>query len=175
MKNSTQTAEDIRIYVACLAAYNNGILHGHWIDATQSPEDIRDGINQMLKCSPIDDAEEWAIHDYDGFGTCYLSECEDIQTVSLLAMFIEEHGELGAELYSHFGDLECASKAMEDSYCGCYESIADYARYLTEDTTCIPDNLSHYIDYESMGRDMAICDVFTIETAHDEVHVFWQH
>ena len=29
-----------RIYVACLAAYNNGRLHGRWIDADQSVEDI---------------------------------------------------------------------------------------------------------------------------------------
>lgn len=25
---------DNRIYVACLASYNNGVLHGKWIDAT---------------------------------------------------------------------------------------------------------------------------------------------
>ena len=25
-----------RIYVACLAAYNNGILHGAWIEATEA-------------------------------------------------------------------------------------------------------------------------------------------
>ncbi len=30
----------IRIYVACLAAYNNGILHGAWIDATQGEDGI---------------------------------------------------------------------------------------------------------------------------------------
>ena len=29
-----------RIYVACLAAYNNGCLHGRWIDAT-TPDEIR--------------------------------------------------------------------------------------------------------------------------------------
>ena len=29
-----------RIYVACLAAYNAGRLHGRWIDANQSAEDI---------------------------------------------------------------------------------------------------------------------------------------
>jgi antirestriction protein len=31
---ATLTTEP-RIYVACLAAYNNGNLHGAWIDATQ--------------------------------------------------------------------------------------------------------------------------------------------
>ena len=30
------------IYVACLAAYNNGCLHGAWIDAAQEPEEIEE-------------------------------------------------------------------------------------------------------------------------------------
>lgn len=34
------TSSDIRIYVACLAAYNNGILHGAWIDADQDVDDM---------------------------------------------------------------------------------------------------------------------------------------
>ena len=33
-----------KIYVACLAAYNNGILHGRWIDANQDADTIRDEI-----------------------------------------------------------------------------------------------------------------------------------
>jgi len=46
---------------------------------------------------------------------------------------------------------------------------------LTEGTE-IPQYLQFYIDYEKMGRDMELSgDVFTIETAHDEVHVFWSH
>ena len=56
-------SEDIRIYVADLAAYNNGILHGVWIDVTQELDDIWDQVNKMLKASPIDEvAEEYAIH-----------------------------------------------------------------------------------------------------------------
>ncbi len=47
---------------------------------------------------------------------------------------------------------------------------------LTEGTSEIPKDLEFYIDYERMGRDMEYSgDVFTIETAHDEVHVFWNH
>jgi len=31
-------------------------------------------------------------------------------------------------------------------------------------------------DYERMGRDMDLSgDIYTIETAYDEVHVFWSH
>ncbi|RAN38199.1 antirestriction protein ArdA, partial [Hyphomonas sp. GM-8P] len=50
-----------RIYVACLAAYNNGCLHGRWIEAT-TPDDIMGQVRAMLAASPLPGAEEWAIH-----------------------------------------------------------------------------------------------------------------
>jgi len=58
---------DIQIYVACLASYNNGILHGAWINAEQDAYAIYDEVQTMLTASPVKDAEEWAIHDYEGF------------------------------------------------------------------------------------------------------------
>jgi len=56
-----------RIYVACLAAYNNGKLRGEWIDANQDDDAIFDDIKKILSTSPEPLAEEWAIHDYEGF------------------------------------------------------------------------------------------------------------
>ncbi|RAN32203.1 antirestriction protein ArdA, partial [Hyphomonas pacifica] len=50
-----------RIYVACLAAYNNGCLHGRWIGAT-TPDEIMEKVRAMLADSPLPGAEEWAIH-----------------------------------------------------------------------------------------------------------------
>jgi len=169
--------DEIRVYVADLAAYNNGILHGAWIDATQELDDIQDQINTMLKASPVEDAEEWAIHDYEGFCGYQLSEYEGIESAHNIACFIEEHGDLVGDLLNHFGgDLDDAHKAMEENYCGCYTSLADYAQELTEQTSEIPKHLEFYIDYEHMGRDMEMSgDVFTIETAYDEVHIFWAH
>lgn len=165
-----------RIYVACLAAYNHGILHGAWIDATLEPDAILEATKAMLKASPIPDAEEWAIHDYEGFENFRLSEWEDFAKVHAYATFIKEHGLLGAELLAHANTLEDAQTFMEDGYRGCYTSLADFAQELIEDITKIPENLAYYIDYERMARDMEMSgDIFTIETAHDEVHVFWNH
>lgn len=42
---------DNRIYVACLASYNNGVLHGKWIDATADVEAMQDDINEILRSS----------------------------------------------------------------------------------------------------------------------------
>jgi antirestriction protein len=165
---------EIRIYMACLAAYNNGYLHGRWIDALIGADSIQDEINEMLKTSPMPDAEEWALHDYEGFEGLSLSEYEGLENICEKAEFIEEHGRMGAMLAEHFGgDMEEARTALDDQYAGSYKTLADFAEEITEQTTVIPDALQYYIDYERMGRDMAVNDVFTIEAAFEEIHVFW--
>lgn len=164
-----------RIYVADLAAYNAGYLHGVWVDAADELDDIWKQLNKMLASSPVECAEEYAIHDYEGFQGYSLSEYEGIDTAHEIACYLEEHGEIAGDLLNHFnGNIEEATKAIEECYQGCHSSLADYAQGLTEDTTEVSQNLSFYIDYERMGRDMEMSgDIFTIETAHDEVHVFW--
>ncbi len=174
--NETEIQEDdIQIYVADLAAYNAGYLHGVWIDATQELDDMQSQINAMLQVSPVFDAEECAIHDSDGFEGCSIDEYEDLDAVHNKAMFIEKHGALGAHVLANFGgDLEEASKCLEECYQGVFKSVADYAQELTEDTTEIPNHLAPYIDYEGIARDMDLNgDIFTIETAWNEIHVFW--
>jgi antirestriction protein len=164
-----------RIYVADLSAYNNGRLHGTWIDATQETDDIWAEISTMLKASPERFAEEHAIHDYEGFAGASISEYQSIETVQKIALFIEEHGELGASVLENFGgDMEEAQTALEESYNGEHKSLADFAEELTEETSEIPQHLQYYIDYEKMGRDWELSgDIFTIETGFEEVHIFW--
>lgn len=166
--------EPIRIYVACLASYNNGTLHGEWIDATQGQDAIWRDVSQMLLRSPAEYADEWAIHDYEGFGSIHLSEYASFETVASYATFIEEHGDLGAKLVSYFGDLDDARDAIADHYAGQYDSLTDYAEQLTEEMTQIPESLRFYIDYEKMARDLEINDVLAIQDGH-AVHVFWRH
>lgn len=169
------TKDEIRIYVACLAAYNNGILHGRWIDATDGEDHIWSETRAMLAASPILGTEEWAIHDYEGFEGADLSEYSSFETVCTMATFIEEHGELGGKLLAHFScDLDEASAAFQ-SYSGEHKSLEDFAYDLTEQSgTEIPESLANYIDYAAMGRDMELNgDTYTIETGFEQVHIFW--
>jgi len=85
-------SEEIRIYVACLAAYNNGKLHGVWINACLDIDEIQEQVNEMLAFSPEEDAEEWAVHDYEGSGSYRMSEYEGLETAHEIACFISEHG-----------------------------------------------------------------------------------
>lgn len=174
MGNSLKTTFEPRIYVACLAAYNNGYLHGAWIDAAQEPWSIYDDVKAMLTASPIAGAEEWAIHDYEGFGDVRIEEYTGFERVSALASFIAQHGEIGAALLDYYcGDLEEAQEAITDRYMGEHASLADYVQEVTEETTTIPQALHYYIDWQAMARDAEMSgDVFTVSTAYDVVHVF---
>ncbi len=162
-----------KIYVACLAAYNNGHLHGEWIDADQDAWSIYDNVKEMLAASPVADAEEWAIHDFEGFEGIRIEEYDGFERVAELAAYVIEHGKLGAEVFSYFGSIEEARSVLSDQYAGQYESLADFAQEITEETASIPENLRFYVDYERMARDMAISDVIAFETGMSEVHVFW--
>lgn len=163
-----------KIYVACLAAYNSGYLHGGWIDAHQEPEQIRAEIALMLARSPIPDAEEYAIHDHEGFEGVEVSEYAGIERVADLASFVSEHGELGSLVLAHFGgDIEQATQALTEAYFGEYRDLADFIQESTENALEIPQSLRFYIDWQAMARDAELNgEVFTIESAHDEVHVF---
>ncbi|UAL10216.1 antirestriction protein ArdA [Caulobacter segnis] len=163
-----------RIYVACLAAYNNGHLHGAWIDV-EDADDVREAIAAMLASSPIAGAEEYAIHDYEDFGGVEIAEYAGIDRVVEIAGFLRERGPLGALVLEHLsGDLSAAAEALDDGYRGVFARLADYFQELTEETTAIPESLRYYIDYDAMARDASINgDVFTLEAPHGEVHVFW--
>lgn len=171
----TEQKGDIRIYVACLAAYNNGRLHGRWIDAAQGVDAIRVEVTEMLAASPISDAEEWAIHDYEGFGDAPISEYEGLNSVADKAAFIARHGLLAAKLLEHWcGDLDQARRSLEDHYIGAFPSLEDFARDRTELGEDISESIAPYIDYERMGRDMVLGGtVFTLDIGFPEVQIFW--
>lgn len=182
MEASTHETQDRpRIYVASLADYNSGTLHGRWIFADDTADEIQRQVADMLSASGEEIAEEWAIHDYEGFGSLRLTEYEDLAKVADLGALIGEHGVMFAELAAHFGGLsglEEARRYMEDGYCGDFDTLEDYARELIEECygseiQKLPDIVRYHIDYDGIAHDLEIGgDVFTIEHG-SRVHVFY--
>lgn len=167
-------SESPSIYVADLAAYNNGLLRGVWIDATENLDGIKNKIQEMLADSPIESAEEYAIHDYENFGGYRVGEYEGIESVCEIADFVAVYPEFGAELLNYFGNVDESRQMAEDNYCGCYETVAEYAQETIEETSEIPQHLASYIDYRAMARDWELSgDLLTFETGYKEVHVFY--
>ena len=163
-----------RIYVACLSAYNSGHLHGVWIAVT-TPEEMTICVQSMLAASPIPNAEEWAIHDYEGFEGARLSEYASFETVTALAEFVQEYGHLSVQVYIHFGeDLSQARAAFED-YAGVFTNAAEFAEQLYDCTgDTIPEPLRYYVDWQALARDMILNgEIIALQTSFDETHIFW--
>lgn len=126
-----------RIYVASLTDYNNGELHGTWLDAVDI-DDVWEGVKAMLEASPYNarpelliygPAEEWAIHDHEGFGSWRLGESESFERVCRVGAFIQEHGEAAEKFIGLIDDAELDEDLEERftaAYRGEWDSEEDY-------------------------------------------------
>lgn len=196
-----------RIYVACLAAYNNGCLHGTWIDADQPADEIWADIQAMLKESPENrtcqwcgatlvstdpvcwdkpcshgqhmpgHAEEWAIHDYEGFGELRLSEWESVERVAAIAAGIAEHGSAFAAWLAYDDSRDPADhEAFEDVYRGEWDSLREYAENYAEEVgmydAAEKTGFAHVtVDIDALERDLDI-EMYTAPADGYRVHVF---
>jgi antirestriction protein len=122
-----------RIYVASLSDYNAGRLHGEWIDADQEVEELGEAVGRMLATSPEPVAEEFAIHDYDGFGPASLGEYEPLERIALLAAGIKAHGPAFGAWAALVGTDPDQLKSFEEAYRGHWESVREYADQLLDD------------------------------------------
>ncbi|MDB9846211.1 antirestriction protein ArdA [Acidimicrobiales bacterium] len=167
-----------KIYAACLAAYNSGYLHGDWIHADQEAEYLHAEIQDMLERSPIRGAEEWAIHDYEGFGAFNLHEYENLETVARVAGGIALHGLAFSHWIHEVGsDAEDAVETFDDHYVGRWDSVGEYAEQLVEDMGHDPIREEAEwmrpfirIDYQTMGA--AITSGMATAQDQDGVHIF---
>jgi antirestriction protein len=171
-----------RIYVASLADYNAGRLHGAWIDATQDPEQIQADIASMLERSHEPLAEEWAIHDYEGFCGMGLSEYESVERVSRIATCIAEYGGAFASWATICDETQDTIEAFEDAFRGSFPSREAYAEEIAVDLgyddlieNVIPGHLAPYVrfDADAYAHDIELNGDITIIAASDGgVHVF---
>lgn len=171
-----------KIYVACLSAYNNGHLHGLWIDATQDADEIQEDIKWMLSWSPVvheQACEEWAIHDYENWMGIKIDEYEDISKVAELATVLEEHGKPFAIYYNYYGN-DVTVEDFEEYYLGLYESKEDFVYQQWDECGQLKELeklgiSSYYINWEGIANDWFIDSYLSIETSYQEVHVFIRH
>ena len=167
-----------RIYVASLSDYNNGILHGCWMNAGSNAETMQQEVDEMLRSSPTtrrygEPAEEWAIHDYEGFGDLRLSEMDSLDYVPRIASGIENHGLAFAAWVS---EVNCDPEQMEqfeERFQGEWESVEAYAENLLDELSAqrvideAPEWLQPYLklDVAGFARDLeAGGDITTAET-----------
>jgi antirestriction protein len=169
-----------RIYVASLSDYNAGRLHGIWISLDDDIESTWSQLHGMLAASPEPHAEEWAIHDYEGFGPLALDEWENIAQVQRVANGIAEHGEAFAHwaalLDRRFWDDQL--ERFGDHYQGTWSTVEAFAEQMLDDLGVELDDigptwLQPYIsiDVAAFARDLTTTD-YRISEGKEGVHVF---
>lgn len=171
-----------RVYVASLSDYNAGRLHGQWIDAAQEPEEIHADIASMLSESRESGAEEWAIHDFEGFGPLRLSEYESPEYVTAVARGIVEHGQAFAAWAALVDGDRQSLGGFSDSYLGEWESVEAYAESMLDDLgieeeldRVVPAWVRPYVqlDTEAFARDIVLGgDVSSAESPSGAVWLF---
>ncbi len=161
-------AEVPRVWAGSLVDYNNGILHGDWIDVDGDEAELTQEVQAMLAASPTaratgEPAEEWGIFDYENFGPLQLSEYEGLDRVASLATGIREHGLAFAAWAAERPD-QVTEAAFETHYIGDYESVEAYAAELVADLGAgealarFPEWLQPYVhlDLGGLARDLQL-------------------
>lgn len=174
-----------RVYVASLADYNAGRLHGEWIILDGDADDLHQRVQAMLGRSPEPIAEEWAIHDYEGFGPLALHEYESLDALAALAEGIREHGAAFAHWAALAGpDTEDLLKRFADAYLGHWETVEAFAENLFDDfgyqdllDQAIPEQLQAYVtlDAAAFARDLQLGGDITTSEGDGGVYVFNAH
>jgi len=155
-----------QVYVACLGCYNEGRLHGSWVDADELESewdrklDLIGDTYPMTKCNHPHH-EEWAIHDYDGIPN--LGEHPDIPYLIKVMRAVEwQHQQGDGEAFlewfnldphnkSHHDDL---SEAFQEAYCGEWDRPKDFAENHAVECGYLPDDhgaanpLFRFVDFD---------------------------
>lgn len=198
--------ETQRIYVASLSDYNAGRLHGVFIDFSEveDVDEVWAKINAMLAASPEakafpqgGPAEEWAIHDYEGFGEWRISEYESIAHVFVAAKFIEQAynktaaaiflAEKADDVLDDDSTVESLDEAFSEHFAGEWDSEREFAENLVEELglprvgnpkiqtgyneyESLVDAISSYLDWDTLTRD--VTEGYTLVSAGGSVFAF---
>lgn len=169
----TQVLEP-RICVVCRSAHNKGQLHGCWIAVTGDPATVYKKIFRMLENSPVSQAKEWMICDYDGFGSVNMEKYNDIDSICRIAAIILEHGELAVNLMEYYADIEQVEKELNQKYRGKWRSEMDFVMEYVNDLCCdkkIPDIIKNAIDFEKIKNDF-FSEIYRSFKIGDKCHIF---
>lgn len=177
--------KEIKIYVACLSSYNNGILHGRWIDATLGRDHIFEEVTLMLAESKQQNAEEWAIHDFEGFGKIEISEYESFERIAEIADMLSSEKYDIAVIEAALSNLGKDSSKKEifeylnENYLGCFSSLEEYGRdYLesTGDLSNIPESLMYFFNFDAYAKDLELSGIInSFEEKYNKIHIFNQN
>lgn len=176
---SSSTDTTPRVWIGCLACYNEGRLVGDWFDAVTADEVTTYDVHGAH--SRADSHDELWCFDHENipvrgeldtltaaaWGRC-LAEVDEHQRPALIAWV--ESGDYVAE-----GNTDLPSISdFEERYQGEWESFDDYAQQFADDIGLladVPEEIARYFDWQAWTRDLAM-DYSTYDNPEGGVFVF---
>ena len=154
----TTTDHGVGLYVACLASYNNGILHGAWIEGSdlEDLDCLKEAIEAVLEASPEPGAEEYAIHDHEGLPDFLRGEWPNLSDVVDYCQQLTKCCD-DTEQLAYRKACEAESQVMTkddalESYMGCYDSEADFAEQYYLERCSFPEEIQPLINHVDWGQ-----------------------
>lgn len=150
---------DVGAYIACLASYNNGTLHGAWVDLelVEDVDDIQECIAWVMATSSEPGAEEYAVHDWSGVPrSMQTTEWPNWAETLPLLKAVAEYGEAFEVWHDNAPGYNLDPADFRDAYVGSYDSGADFVRewyeeHYSEGLTAV-DSLVFAIDWEAVWK-----------------------
>jgi antirestriction protein len=148
--SGVMVASDPRVWVGCLACYNDGRLQGEWVSAVDAAD--------FVPCERPTHEEYWCF-DLESFpkGSGEMSPMEAARIGEVLVGVEDsQRGAFLAYLENFHGDLDYVSEHFDGAYMGEWGSFREYV----EESECIPwdripEDLHAYFDVQGFADDLA--------------------
>lgn len=194
----------MRVWIGCLACYNEGRLIGHWFDADEASEVTVGQVHKAGGYRPFDtglrtpDAARWSpegvepddlsnheelwCFDHDEFGGLLDGECspsEATRIAELVSDLDDIEREALAAYRQHEGDSldSDAIERFRDAFAGGHDSERDFAEELADDLGALNPDAgwpARYIDWDAAARDLFIDSFWSADRSGGGVFVFYR-
>ncbi len=150
-KSMTTEASPARIYCGTYAKYNRGSIQGAWIDLA----DHNDKESFLAACAELhadESAPEFMFQDFEGFPRRFYSESSVPEALwDWLALDEDDRDLLSAYIEATSADATATIDDARDAFAGHYDSGADFAEDIAEETGAVPKDFPTWIviDWEA--------------------------
>jgi antirestriction protein len=175
-----ETVEDLKVWVGCLACYNEGKLIGRWVDAIDAGEKSPEDVHGM----PTHHEELWCLDVDDSTGLFLTGEMSpgEAQRIAEGAQRLEDDGidakALAAFLSNEHRTLaDCDDDAIErfeDAYRGEWDTERDFAENEAADCGLIARKVEWpytCVDWEAATRELMF-DYWSVSAGGGTLYVF---
>lgn len=167
----------MRVWIGCLACYNEGRLVGEWRDAIDADdvtsEDVHRNVakdpavlefvamaHEELWCMDLDETQGWLTEECSPMHAAQVARTiesiedahDDPETVLAWADNLGIRDDIIRDEYD-----SAQSDDFRDAYCGTFDSELDYAYELVDGTGMlygIDEHIACYFDYQAFARDL---------------------